>query len=74
MGKMAVIVPLIPYVMIHFGKPFPETLGAIVAGLVLGTMALRSRSIVPGILVHFSIAIGMDLLSLWQQGYFTVSK
>ena len=57
--------------MIHFGKPFPETLGAIVAGLVLGTMALRSKSIVPGICVHFTIAIGMDLLSLWQQGYFT---
>lgn len=71
LGKAAVLVPIMPYVMIHFGKPFPETIGAIVAGLVLGTMALRSRSIVPGIFVHFSIAIGMDLLSLWQQGYFT---
>ncbi len=70
LGNIAVLVPLLPYVMIHFGKPFPETIGAIVAGLVLGTMALRSRSILPGILVHFSIAIGMDLLSLWQQGYF----
>ena len=57
--------------MIHFGKPFPETVGAIVAGLVLGTMALRSKSIIPGICVHFTIAIGMDLLSLWQQGNFT---
>lgn len=73
LGFKAVLIPLIPYVMIHFGKPFPETLGAIVAGLVLGTMALRSKSIVPGICVHFSIAIGMDLLSLWQQGYFTPS-
>ena len=71
LGYKAVLIPLIPYVMIHFGKPFPETLGAIVAGLVLGTMALRSKSIIPGICVHFSIAIGMDLLSLWQQGYFT---
>lgn len=71
LGYKAVLIPLIPYVMIHFGKPFPETLGAIVAGLVLGTMALRSKSIVPGICVHFTIAIGMDLLSLWQQGYFT---
>jgi membrane protease YdiL (CAAX protease family) len=73
LGYKAVLIPLIPYVMIHFGKPFPETLGAIVAGLVLGMMALRSKSIVPGICVHFSIAIGMDLLSLWQQGYFTTS-
>ena len=73
MGYKAVLIPLIPYVMIHFGKPFPETIGAIVAGLVLGTMALRSKSIIPGICVHYFIAIGMDLLSLWQQGYFTVS-
>jgi membrane protease YdiL (CAAX protease family) len=73
LGFKAVLIPLIPYVMIHFGKPFPETLGAIVAGLVLGTMALRSKSIIPGICVHFSIAVGMDMLSLWQQGYFTPS-
>ena len=73
LGHKAVLLPLIPYVMIHFGKPFPETVGAIIAGLVLGTMALRSKSIFPGICVHFSIAIGMDLLSLWQQGYFTAS-
>ena len=73
MGYKAVLIPLIPYVMIHFGKPFPETLGAIIAGLVLGTMALRSKSIVPGICVHFTIAIGMDILSLWQQGFFTAS-
>jgi membrane protease YdiL (CAAX protease family) len=73
LGYKAVLIPLIPYVMIHFGKPFPETVGAIVAGLVLGSMALRSKSIVPGICVHFSIAIGMDLLSLLQQGYFTPS-
>ena len=71
LGYKAVLIPLIPYVMIHFGKPFPETVGAIVAGLVLGTMALRSKSIIPGICVHFTIAIGMDLLSLWQQGNFT---
>ena len=73
LGYKAVLIPLIPYVMIHFGKPFPETLGAIIAGLVLGTMALRSKSIVPGICVHFTIAIGMDILSLWQQGFFTAS-
>ena len=70
MGYKAVLIPLIPYVMIHFGKPLPETIGAIIAGLVLGTMALRSKSIIPGICVHFSIAISMDFLSLWQQGYF----
>jgi membrane protease YdiL (CAAX protease family) len=56
--------------MIHFGKPLPETIGAIIAGLVLGTMAIRSKSIIPGVCVHFCIALGMDILSLWHQGYF----
>ena len=63
-GRHAVLFAMLPYCMIHFGKPLPETLGAIVAGIVLGTMALRSRSIIPGIIVHYTVAISMDLLSL----------
>jgi membrane protease YdiL (CAAX protease family) len=66
----AVYVSVIPYCMIHFGKPLPETIGAIVAGIFLGKMALRSGSILPGIALHYTVAISMDLLSLWQQGYF----
>jgi len=68
LGFYAVFFMTIPYCMIHFGKPLPETIGAIFAGLVLGTMSLKSNSIWPGVLVHYSIAITMDLLSLWQQG------
>jgi len=66
-GKLAVIVSMLPYCMIHFGKPFPETIGAIFAGLILGTMALKSRSVIPGIILHYCVAITMDLLSLWQK-------
>lgn len=33
--------------MIHFEKPLPETIGAIIAGLALGMMAIRSKSIIP---------------------------
>ena len=66
----AIYVSVIPYCMIHFGKPMPETIGAIVAGIFLGKMALRSGSILPGIALHYTVAISMDLLSLWQQGYF----
>ena len=63
-GKHGVLLSMLPYCMIHFGKPFPETVGAIIAGIVLGTMALKSRSIIPGILLHYIVAIAMDLLSL----------
>ena len=67
MGAYAVLVMAVPYCMIHFGKPFPETLGAIIAGLVLGMLSLRTRSIWLGVWIHVSVAWSMDLLSLWQK-------
>ena len=48
---------IVPYCMIHYGKPMPETLGAIVAGLILGTLAMRTRSIWGGVLIHIGVAI-----------------
>ncbi len=66
MGGHAISAMVVPYCMIHFGKPWPETLAAIVAGLVLGTLALKSRSIWAGFLVHVTIAVSMDLAALLQ--------
>jgi len=67
-GFYSVFVMTIPYCMIHFGKPFPETIAAIIAGIVLGTLSLKSRSIWLGVAIHYSVAITMDLCSLWQKG------
>ena len=68
MGGHAVTCMIVPYCMIHFGKPWPETIGAIAAGLLLGTLVLRYRSIWAGVVVHVSVAVSMDVLSLWQKG------
>lgn len=68
LGFSAVYVSMIPYCLVHFGKPLPETLGAIVAGIVLGVFSLKSRSIAPGILLHCGVALGMDLIVLWRKG------
>ena len=38
MGSHAIFVMVVPYVMIHFGKPMLETVGAIIAGVVLGLL------------------------------------
>ncbi len=54
--------------MIHFAKPMPEATAAIVAGLVLGVMALRSKSFVPGVFLHVGVALTMDLLVLARTG------
>jgi membrane protease YdiL (CAAX protease family) len=64
LGANAIFVMLVPYCMIHYGKPFPETLGAIGAGLILGTLAMRTRSIWGGVLIHVGVATTMDILAL----------
>ena len=63
-GLAAIAVMLVPYCMIHFHKPLPEALGAIGAGAVLGWLAMRTRSIWGGWLIHCAVAISMDALSL----------
>jgi membrane protease YdiL (CAAX protease family) len=64
LGANAIFVMLVPYCMIHYGKPLPETLGAIGAGLILGTLAMRTRSIWGGVLIHIGVATTMDVLAL----------
>ncbi len=63
-GYHAVTIMTIPYCMIHFNKPLPETLGAILAGLALGYAALKSKSWLPGALLHWSIGFTMDVLCI----------
>jgi membrane protease YdiL (CAAX protease family) len=68
LGYNAIAVAALPYGLIHYGKPFPEAMGAIVAGAVLGLFALRTRSIAGGAMVHIVVATSMDLLALWRLG------
>lgn len=70
MGSTAVFVSAVPYVMVHFHKPLPEALGAIVTGIVLGVLALRYRSFWGGILVHALVAVTMDVLAVRRGGLF----
>lgn len=67
MGSGAIFAMAVPYCMIHYGKPYLEAHGAIVAGVVLGSLAMRTRSIYAGFLVHITVAVGMDLLALWKR-------
>ncbi len=66
MGAYAVFVAIMPYCMIHFHKPVAEVIGAIFAGIILGTISMSTRSIWSGILVHVSVAWSMDALAMAQ--------
>lgn len=70
LGYGAIAASTLPYGLIHFAKPFPEAMGAIFAGAILGLLALRTRTIIGGAIIHGTIAVSMDLLALWRTGFF----
>lgn len=71
LGAYAIPVMVIPYTMIHFGKPAPETFAAIIAGFILGYLALKSRSFLWGWMLHWGVAITMDILVIGREFGFT---
>ncbi len=70
MGANAIWVMCVPYLMIHFPKLWLEATGAILFGLFLGILALASRSIWGGVMVHVTIALAMDSAALWRKSGF----
>jgi len=67
-GSGAIFAMALPYCMIHYGKPYLEACGAIVAGIALGSLSMKTKSIYQGFLVHITVAILMDWLSLRHRG------
>jgi membrane protease YdiL (CAAX protease family) len=63
-GSGAIFAMAVPYCMIHFGKPFLEANGAIVAGIALGSLSMKTKSIYQGFFVHITVAGLMDWLAL----------
>ncbi|MCX6149074.1 MAG: CPBP family intramembrane metalloprotease [Ignavibacteriales bacterium] len=62
-GYYAIFIQMIPFVILHNGKPALETFSAIIGGVLLGILALRTRSFLYGVLIHFCLIFNMDLLS-----------
>lgn len=63
-----VILPMVvAYASIHFGKPLGETISSVFGGYLLGVLALYTRSIWGGLLIHLSIAWLMDGAAFLQQ-------
>jgi|WetSurMetagenome_2_1015567.scaffolds.fasta_scaffold147517_2 membrane protease YdiL (CAAX protease family) len=63
-GPAAIAIQTIPFAVMHAGKPGPEAIGSIVAGVALGIIALRNRSFIPGAILHWSVAATLDIFAL----------
>ncbi len=66
-GVYAIFIQLIPFVLMHNGKPFAETVGAIIGGIVLAVVAIRTRSVFYGVIIHFIIIYLMDIFALFNK-------
>ena len=58
-GKSAIFVQAIPFVLLHLGKPFLETLFCIPGGFILGYVSYRTRSFLPCFIIHLGIYVMM---------------
>lgn len=66
-----VLFQTIPSTMIHFGHPLTELASAVAAGLIFGLLAWKTRSIIPGLLLHAAMGFGTDLFIVCKgAGYF----
>jgi hypothetical protein len=63
-GQAAVYLLVPVYTLDHVGATLGEVTGSALAGLALGYLALRARSIWPGLAAHAGCAVSVDITSL----------
>ncbi len=63
-GYYAIFIQMIPFFILHRGKPEIELFASIFAGLILGYQALRANSFIYGFFLHWSIMIFVDVISV----------
>jgi membrane protease YdiL (CAAX protease family) len=64
LGIWSVFVQMLPFVVVHYGKPDLEVMSSVFGGIALGYLALRTGSIWYGFLIHAATAITLDVLVL----------
>lgn len=68
LGFYSIFAMTVPYTMIHFQKPMPETFAAIFAGIFLGWLSYKNGTIWIGLVLHCIVAFSMDILALYNKG------
>lgn len=62
-GYYTVLIQMIPFVILHNGKPAGETFGAIIAAIALGALAIRTRSFLYGVIIHEAVMFSINLFT-----------
>jgi membrane protease YdiL (CAAX protease family) len=57
---------MIPFFILHKGKPEIELFAAIFAGIILGIQALRSGSFIYSWILHFMVMFSIDTISIYR--------
>lgn len=63
-GYYAIFIQMIPFFILHKGKPDIETFASIFAGLILGAQAWRANSFIYCFIVHWAVMIFVDVVSV----------
>lgn len=66
LGKESILPMVSVYCFLHFGKPLGEAISSIFGGYILGVIALNTKSIVGGSIVHMGVAWMMEISALLQ--------
>ncbi len=69
LGLYTIFIQMIPFFILHKGKPEIELFASILAGIILGIQALRSRSFIYSWILHWLVMVSIDVISVLRFNY-----
>ncbi|MBN1633921.1 MAG: CPBP family intramembrane metalloprotease [Ignavibacteria bacterium] len=63
-GVYAIFIQMIPFFILHRGKPELELFASIFAGIILGVQAIRARSFIYSWILHWLVMVSIDTISI----------
>lgn len=62
-GEGAVLIQMIPFTLLHIGKPEVETVGCILSGTYFGFVVYRTRSVRPAFIIHLFANVANKIIT-----------